>query len=256
MASASANNHQQKARPEKEWTRVHRKGRRRGKSPHHDTYSEIAGTVSNSTRSSSLSACDIMEEHKRITHQWESSACRHKLHEIFEPRIAHLDISDAICFGTGSFDPEDGSWEIKRKAHIQLAAFLSIVDQFQRGSSRRIRCVFQEPAFNASDKGFIRALGHEVVDSPIGFEQVSPSTLVFGIHLYRDIYAQAIAKCIPAMFIGTPREVWEECYGSDRLNWVELDELNEKCEKVKFPDDAGYTTFSSTAIHWRRCDET
>ncbi|KAI1798515.1 hypothetical protein F4811DRAFT_208690 [Daldinia bambusicola] len=255
MASASANNYQQESQPQNEWTRVHRKGRRHRKSPH-AIHSEIAGTVINLKRSSSLSARDIMEEHKHITHQWESSACRHKLLEIFEPRMAHFNISDAICLGIGSFDPEDGSWEIKRKAHIQLAAFLFIVEQFQRSSSRKICCVFQDPVFNASDKDFIRALGHEVVDSPIGFEQVSPSTLVFGIHLYRDVYAQAIAKCLPAMFIGTPREVWEECYGSDPLDWVDLDELNKKCDKVKFPEDAGYTTFSSTAIHWRRCEET
>ncbi|OTB09828.1 hypothetical protein K445DRAFT_323612 [Daldinia sp. EC12] len=256
MASTPTNDYQQHAQPEKEWTRVHHKGRRRRKSPQYAAKSDISGSIANSIRSSSLSGPEIMEEHKRITRQWETSICHHKLNEIFESRISHFTISDAICFGTGSFDPEDGSWEIKRKAHIQLAAFLFIVEKFQRSSSRRIRCVFQEPVFNTSDKDFIRALGHEVVDSPTGFERVSPSTLVFGVHLYRDIYAQAIAKCLPAMFIGTPREVWEECYGSDHSNWIELDELSKKCDKVMFPEDAGYTTFSSTAIHWRRYDET
>ncbi|KAI1658561.1 hypothetical protein F4813DRAFT_388330 [Daldinia decipiens] len=256
MAPTVINGRERTAEPEEQWTHVRHKGRRRPKAPHSVASSYVAGGIAGSVRSSSLSVPAITEEHKRIKYQWETSICYHKLQEILESRMSPSNISDAICFGTGSFDPEDSSWEMKRKAHIQLAAFLFIVEQLQRSSSRTIRCIFQEPVFNTSDKAFIRALGHEVVDSPIGFELVSPTTLVFGIHLYRDVYAQILSKCLPAMFIGTPQEVWEECYGSDPLDWVELDELNKRCDKVKFPEDTGYTTFSSTTIHRRRCDET
>ncbi|KAI8956726.1 hypothetical protein F5Y11DRAFT_139014 [Daldinia sp. FL1419] len=245
---------EREVQPKGEWTQVHRKGRRHRKAPQLATPSYVTSGNANAMRSSSLSLFDIMEEHKRITHQWEASMCYHKLQSTLKSYAPPSAISNAICFGTGSFDPEDGSWEVRRKAHVQLAAFLSIVRHLQHTSPYIIRCIFQEPAFDASDKAFIRSLGHDVVDSPAGFELVGPSTFAFGIHLYRDVYAQIIGKCLPAIFVGTPSEVWEECYGSTPLDWADLDELNKKCDKASFPEDTGYTTFSSTTIHRRRYD--
>lgn len=38
-------------------------------------------------------------------------------------------VRKAVCLGIGSFDPENGSWSVKEKAHVQLAAFLLIVEE-------------------------------------------------------------------------------------------------------------------------------
>ncbi|KAI0839351.1 hypothetical protein F5Y06DRAFT_265205 [Hypoxylon sp. FL0890] len=239
-----------------EWTRVRRKGRR-----HLNRYEHTALPYSNDDivgsklRPSFLSVSDIQREHQRIINQWKTSTCCRQLQEVIASRPSGPTITQAICFGLGSFDSEDGSWESRRRAHVQLAAFLCIVKQLQRNNPQSIRCIFQEPIFNSMDKEFIRGLGYEVVDSPEGFEKVSSSTLVYGIHLYRGVYAQAIDKHPPAVFVGTPQEVWEECHESDSLDWGKLKELDEWCDKVKFPEDVGYTTFSSTTIHWRRRNE-
>ncbi|KAI1137674.1 hypothetical protein F5Y05DRAFT_77497 [Hypoxylon sp. FL0543] len=240
-----------------EWTRVRRKGRRHHLNGHqHTALSRSHGNLPGlKIRPSFLSASDIEREHQRITGQWGTSTCCRQLRLVIASRPSHPTITQAVCFGLGSFDPEDGSWDSRRRAHVQLAALLCMVEQLQRDNPEPIRCVFQEPIFNAVDKEFIRGLGYEVVDSPVGFERVNSSTLVFGIHLYRDVYAQAIDKHLPALFVGTPKDVWEECHGTDSLDWVKLRELDDRCDKTTFPEDAGYTTFSSTAIHWRR-DET
>ncbi|KAI1212136.1 uncharacterized protein F4807DRAFT_458339 [Annulohypoxylon truncatum] len=239
-----------------EWTKVRRKGRRMRS--HHPAVcpSSSRNAKGSEPRPSFLSVSDIEREHRRIRDQWRASTGCHQLRDVVASRNCGSAITDAICFGLGSFDPEDGSWENKRRAHVQLAAFVYMVEQLQRDNRVPIRCLFQEPIFNSVDEAFIRSLGHEVVHSPGGFEQVGTSTLVFGIHLYRDVYAQALAGHLPAVFVGTPREVWEECHGSDVLDWVQLKDLDERSDKVNFPEDSGYTTFSNTTIHWRRQDDT
>lgn len=183
-----------------------------------------------------LSVSDIQRDHNRHMAQWQESTCRRRLIDLLSARLtttswgSRPNVSRAVCLGIGSFDPEDGAWEVKRRAHIQLAAFLTIVttlrdyqgrhdgqDESQSQNEHQqkpqpIRCFFQEPMFTPSDKDFIRALGHEfeVVESPRGFELVDNNTLVFGVHLYRDIYSRAIAGCAPAIFVGTGLNVWEE----------------------------------------------
>ncbi|KAI2463906.1 hypothetical protein F4781DRAFT_97470 [Annulohypoxylon bovei var. microspora] len=247
---------EQGAKAQDEWTRVRRKGRH-AKTHHPAIFSGSSRHANGSeSRPSFLSVSDIEREHRRVRDQWRASTSCAKLREIVASHNCSSAITHAVCLGLGSFDPDDGSWENKRRAHVQLAAFLYMVEQMQCDGQVPIRCLFQEPVFKSVDEAFIRSLGHEVVRSPGGFEQVSISTLVFGIHLYRDVYAQALSKDLPAVFVGTPREVWEDCHGSDVPDCIQLKELDERCDKAKFPEDSGYTTFSSTAIHWRRRDDT
>ncbi|OTA58969.1 hypothetical protein K449DRAFT_334000 [Hypoxylon sp. EC38] len=254
MASTLVNGSEDHVESGGEWTKVLRKGRRHLHTHQHQhTLSCSHGTVPRSNlRQPFLSVSDIESEHQRITDQWGTSMCCRQLQQVVASRPSGPTITHAVCFGLGSFDPDDGSWESRRRAHVQLAAFLCMVEELQRSQPQPIHCLFQEPVFNSADKNFICSLGYKVVDSPEGFEQVGPSTLVFGIHLYKDVYAQAIDGHPPAIFVGTPREIWEECHGSDSLDWVKLKELDAQCDKVKFPEDGEYTTFSGTTIHWRR----
>jgi hypothetical protein len=41
-------------------------------------------------------------------------------------------IRKAICLGIGSFDPPNGSWVSKERAHLQLAAFFAILDAIRK----------------------------------------------------------------------------------------------------------------------------
>ncbi|KXJ90446.1 hypothetical protein Micbo1qcDRAFT_234429 [Microdochium bolleyi] len=242
---------------EQEWTKVRRKTRRGGKL-HQATQSRTTGGAATSTpvprqpAASDLTARDIQDQHKRICDQWLESDCHKKLEDIINMKTDPGHISQAVCFGIGTFDPEDGAWEVKRRTHVQLAAFLRTVSLLEEKQQTSIKCFFQEPVFSASDAEFIRQLGHDVVDTPAGFEAVDDSTLVYGVHLYREVYSQAIGKAIPTVFVGTGYDVWDNYHDTQNLDWDRLKEVDAACEKVPFPQEKGYPTFSSTSFHWRR----
>ncbi|KAI0130390.1 hypothetical protein BJ170DRAFT_681842 [Xylariales sp. AK1849] len=203
-------------------------------------------------RTDQLSVSEIQSDHARFSQQWTTSASCRQLKGVLMSRTCQPTPSKAICFGLGSFDPEDGSWHVKRRSHVQLAAFMTLVECLNKEAEHKIRCIFQEPCFTRADADFLRGLGHEVVDSPFGFDQVADDTVVYGIHLYRDIYAAIIEKTVPAIFVGTGYDIWESCGDTEVHNWARMKQLNESCEKVKFPDDGDfYPAFTSTTIHWR-----
>lgn len=228
---------------QEEWTKVRRKTRRNaGSNPRHKTPQPQPQSQSQPPApgpgpgpgpdftAARLTVSDIRRDHERYMAHWQESACRRRLVDLLTASAQPPRVTRAVCLGIGSFDPEDGAWEVKRRAHIQLAAFLSIIyslqkhqqghhkiqiqDREQQDEEQRdpppIRCLFQEPLFTSSDKEFIRGLGHEVVESPQGFAAVDGETLVFGVHLYRDVYSRAIAECVPAVFVGTGLDVWKE----------------------------------------------
>lgn len=73
----------------------------------------------------------------------------------------------------------------------------------------KIPCIVQEPIFTESDRAFITALGHEVVNSPRGCEMVDQDSLLFAVHLYRPVYAMALSGDVPSIFVGTGWDVWD-----------------------------------------------
>ncbi|KAI0111134.1 hypothetical protein GGR51DRAFT_557540 [Nemania sp. FL0031] len=235
---------------EEVWVKVHRRKGRRSRT--------VISPVSSATPPPSiptLSSEQVQKDHERYTAQWKSSPSYSQLQEILTTHAAKtgsVAVTKAICFGLGSFDtPPDGSWERTRTSHIQLAAFLTIVEHLQSKTSCQIRCIFQDPVFNSVDKEFIASLGHEVVESPTGFQLVDSESMAFGVHLYRDVYAQVIATHLPAMFIGTSYDVWEDVHGAENLDWARMKELDQLCVKTQFPKNRADSTFSNTIIHWR-----
>ncbi|KAJ2990319.1 hypothetical protein NUW58_g3009 [Xylaria curta] len=209
----------------------------------------------------SLTLEQVKRDHGNLAEQWKSSPSYRQLQELLSLHTASTGISvtKAICFGLGTFDPPDGAWQQKRNAHVQLAAFLAIVEHLQGKTGNQIRCVFQEPIFNPVDKAFIASLGHEIVESPVGFQLVDPETLAFGVHLYIDVYSQVIATCTPAMLVGTSYETWEDSRESQmstqHLDWTRMKDMDQACVKAQFPDNLPDRTFSSTTIHWRRKEQ-
>lgn len=77
-------------------------------------------------------------------------------------------------------------------------------------SNNTIECFYQEPRFSQPDKDFIATLGGKVIESPESYCIIDETTLVFGVHLYRDIWAAALEKSLPGMFVGTGWDVWDE----------------------------------------------
>ncbi|KAI1189200.1 hypothetical protein F5B17DRAFT_428775 [Nemania serpens] len=237
------------------WVKVYRrKGRRR---PGAAISAVSAATPPPSTPNLSLE--QVKQDHDRLAAQWKASPSYGQLQALLSTHVADTGnsaiVTKAICFGLGPFDPPpDGSWERSRAAHVQLAAFLTIVEHLQSRATHQIRCVFQDPIFNSVDKAFIASLGHEVVESPIGFQLVDPDTMAFGVHLYRDIYSQVIATHFPAMFVGTSYELWEDLHGAENLDWTRMKELDQLCVKAEFPRNQADSIFFNTTIHWRRRD--
>lgn len=198
------------ANPEEEaWTFVSSKRNRQSKR----RAPPVAGTISHTSApvrtTPNLPVEEIRTDYKKFSQQWTNSKCCRKLKEVLQSKSCHPRPQKAICLGLGSFDPEDGSWQTRRRSHIQLAAFVTLVESLEKDPKEKMRCIFQEPCFTTSDIDFLESLGYEVLDSPGGFEAVSEDSIVFGIHLYRDIYTAAIGKAIPTMFIGTGYDVWE-----------------------------------------------
>lgn len=69
----------------------------------------------------------------------ESRECRilQALIKVFKAEVedslpAEDPIRKAICFGIGSFDPDNGSWITKERTHMQFAAFSIIVDELRK----------------------------------------------------------------------------------------------------------------------------
>lgn len=77
-------------------------------------------------------------------------------------------------------------------------------------TERSIPCIFQEPLFTDSDKEFLTGLGHTVVDAPEASSAVSNTSLLFGVHLYEPLYAEALKDSSPAVFVGTGLDVWDQ----------------------------------------------
>jgi hypothetical protein len=78
-------------------------------------------------------------------------------------------------------------------------------------SSQPIRCFFQEPVYHDVDIAFLEGLSplHTVVATPDAYQHVTPSTLLFGIHLYRSVTRDAMAASIPGIFVGTDWWLYE-----------------------------------------------
>lgn len=80
----------------------------------------------------------------------------------------------------------------------------------EKATGSKIECIFQDPVFTQSDKDFLASLGHQVVETPAACDMIDANSLLYGIHLYRPIYAMALEKSLPAIFVGTGWDVWDE----------------------------------------------
>ncbi|KYK58822.1 hypothetical protein DCS_05840 [Drechmeria coniospora] len=231
------------------------------------------------SRPAGASRCvsSIAAEYRSLRASFETTSCCARLRALVSERIVQSapDITQAVCLGIGTFDPPDGGWEARKRTHTQLAAFLVLVEELGKLRPRHggcthpdgfveaisgdeIRCIFQEPIFTPSDVAFIASLGHRVVADPLACELVDPQTLLYGIHLYRPIYARSLRKFMPAIFVGTGWDVWDGVSLHDddaNADLSRLRTMEREYQKASFPRDTGGTAFSSTSVYWRQSSE-
>ncbi|KAJ4865403.1 SRR1 domain-containing protein [Trichoderma breve] len=166
-------------------------------------------------------------------------------------------VTQAISLGIGSFDPTDGSWQLKRRAHTQLAAMLFMVRLLEeKTNSGPIKCIFQEPIFTSGDIGFLTAMGHEVVASPVASNSVNAGTLFYGPHLYKEIYGKALQGELPSVWVGTDWVVWSKTFISpskeEEEHLLAIKKMHETYKHVTFPeDDRDNTIFYATSLYLR-----
>ena len=109
----------------------------------------------------------------------------------------------------------------------------------------------QEPGFTQVDKEFCAELGFEVVDTPGAFTMVDSTTLVFGIHMELQTYAEALAT-LPGIFIGSGLDEWDKLMNvtPDLPGLGPMRKMDAMYEKFAFPD-FNYM-FYGTTVYWRR----
>ncbi|RSL45881.1 hypothetical protein CEP53_010569 [Fusarium sp. AF-6] len=191
-----------------EWTHVTRKSRksRPNKNPSHAHINSLPITP----RTDNLrSPSDLEADYRRIRDRWEAEP---RLRELVSSKASHIKtVSRAVNLGVGTFDPVDGSWEAKRSAFVQLAAFLVMV------------------------------------------EELDQDTFFFGVHLYKPIYAMALEKNLPVIFVGTGWEVWDDLFATEGLERMEV--MHKGYGKSEFPQESFDSAFSSTCIYWKSTGE-
>ncbi|POR31945.1 Uncharacterized protein TPAR_07853 [Tolypocladium paradoxum] len=252
-SSASVPKHHDITGVEDEWTFVRPKKPRRNNPPRPSQTPSPATSRPPARTAPPRSVSDIAAEYRALRSAWESSPACRAVRALVAAHAAAAPVTQAVCLGIGTFDPADGGWEARRRTYLQLIAFLVMVDELDKKTGgSKLPCFFQEPAFTASDASFIASLGHRVVDSPAGCERVDRSTLLFGVHLYRPVYALALKNGLPAVFVGTGWDVWDHVsLADDARDLAGLEVMEQTYEKAAFPQDALGTAFSSTSVYWR-----
>lgn len=113
-----------------QWTRITRKGKKLHRQEE-ALRLPVGGPPENfhPNGSPQLTVDDIKADHHKVASKWRATKCYEQLCSIIKDKSAsHEKITRAVCLGLGAFDPEDASWSGQRRSHIQLAAFLAMVE--------------------------------------------------------------------------------------------------------------------------------
>ncbi|KAM3560887.1 hypothetical protein MY1884_002674 [Beauveria asiatica] len=233
------------------WTRVKRKSRQNpSKKAQIAKVHHLPGTFAPRTHGLLRPPESLRADHDKIRVQWLDSPAHEALIRLVDSHAQDLQIDKAVCLGIGTFDPEDGGWEAKRAAYVQLCALSTLTSQLEKYSKRSIECIFQEPIFTDSDKSFLTSLGHRIVSSPAAYSLIDNTTLLLAVHLYRPIYAAALKLNLPAIFVGTGWDVWDTITVEQSSDLDNMKKMHTMYSQHAFPQDTTSTAFSSTTIYF------
>ncbi|KAK0656222.1 hypothetical protein B0T16DRAFT_317047 [Cercophora newfieldiana] len=240
-----------------EWNQVTRKRGRKPAIEQQQPKGELEGLLGGirPNPNPELTVAEIRKYHESVDQEWRLSGCWETLQKALLTGCATPDdgplITSAICLGPGPFDPANGSLLVRRTAHMQTAAFTSIVANLESQSRRSIKRMVQEPGFTQVDKQFCNELGFEVVDTPAAFTMVDSTTMVFGIHMELQTYADSLTV-LPGIFIGSGLDEWENLMNvnPEPPGLRPMREMDANYNKFSFPD-LNYM-FYGTTVYWRQ----
>ncbi|KAL8291178.1 hypothetical protein RB597_005495 [Gaeumannomyces tritici] len=177
---------------------------------------------------------------------------------------SHAPVTAAVCLGNGPLHAPDSNWDRRRTAHVQTVALLALIDLLSEPEeatppppqpAQKIRCVFQEPEYTPADVAFIERMGHVVVEDPAAFDMVSESGLLWGVHMYHEVYSRALGGAQPAMFVGTKWTTWDEVPDDDgtiKDSLAKVARIHQTYDMLEFPPDEASFSFGDTCIYWRK----
>ena len=69
--------------------------------------------------------------------------------------------------------------------------------------------------------------------------------------MYRPIYELALEKTLPAAFVGTGWDTWDDVGNLKEDDFTCMREMHASHRLMPFPQDGTHTTFSSTCLYWK-----
>ncbi|KAG5918113.1 hypothetical protein E4U42_006997 [Claviceps africana] len=230
---------------QQEWHVVQPKNNRRPRKPRPVVLSSSATRTTGAPRSLQ----DITSEYHRLRQDPPTQQCCTTIRHLIRAHAGACSrVDKAICLGMGTFDPPDGAWEAKRRAYIQFLVFEAMVQEMETLFQTTIQCTFQEPLLTDADTAFLTARGHTVVPAPLASTAVTQHTLLYGIHLYRPLYEEALRDHLPSVFVGTGWETWDQLMlPGHHLHRIK--DMHDTYQKWELPQDG--TVFTGTWLYWR-----
>lgn len=126
---------------QEEWTFVKSKSRFRRNPP------KVPANLLNASKTDEprthKPVAEIAAEYDTFKARWRGTTSHSRIKELVEANANHGSrVRRAVCLGVGTFDPEDGGWDAKRRSYIQLDAFLTVVEVLCMcgSSSCRLQC--------------------------------------------------------------------------------------------------------------------
>ncbi|KAG5978341.1 hypothetical protein E4U55_006228 [Claviceps digitariae] len=244
--SSNPQQQQQPSPPAQEWHFVKPKNNRRSRKPPPAVVSSSTLRTTGAPRSLQ----DITSEYHRLRQDPHTQQYCTSIRLLIRANAGACSrVEKAVCLGMGSFDPPDGAWEAKRRAYIQFLVFEAMVEELETLSQATIPCTFQEPLLTAADTAFLTTRGHAVVPAPLASTAITQHTLLYGIHLYRPLYEEALRDELPCVFVGTGWETWEQLMLPENpLQGIK--HMHDTYLKWEFPQEG--IVFSGTWLYWRR----
>ncbi|KAI9717563.1 MAG: hypothetical protein M1812_004704 [Candelaria pacifica] len=179
---------------------------------------------------------------------WEASQCRSRLEILLSSGVDAVErpkISNAVCLGLGSMlDPEH-----RKDSFLQLAAFKTMLSTLGLDSTTS-QVYAQDPFFNELDKELLKSLSIHVIEDPVAFSHIGPTTFVYGPHCERSILLRALEGRDPALVISTCVE--ENSAGYEAVADLDLArEFLRGRQSTTFPNfEPEPFAFNGMAIYW------
>lgn len=153
-----------------------------------------------------LSQKEISETFQSYIQELEQPECYQALKGIFD--LDHkTNITQCLCLGLGPFaigveNVKSGHRDEYKNTSLHQLAVLTVILKVL-GEQHNIKPVyFQDPVFTRDEREFLRSLGYKTMEDPDANRHMSTSTFVFAPFLGWNVFAEALKKAFPALYIG------------------------------------------------------